>query len=137
LQTAEQTTAPHYSETELLFLLVARWARAEALLRSYQSIKDLVTRVERDAAGKPLVIYYDVVSGGPGGKAYLDWLRKQFETIGVQLQTLRSQKFSVKALAMKPLLACLAMATPQAERTHCHGLATTAPTWLKQFSNQV
>lgn len=40
----------------------------------------------RDAAGNPLVIYYDVVSGGPGGKAYLDWLRKQFETIGVQLQ---------------------------------------------------
>jgi len=40
----------------------------------------------RDAAGNPLVIFYDTVAGGAGGKAYLDWLRKQFEAIGVQLQ---------------------------------------------------
>ncbi|MCY3019953.1 MAG: ABC transporter substrate-binding protein [Planctomycetota bacterium] len=40
----------------------------------------------RDAAGNPLIVFYDTTSGGPGSKAYLDWLRKQFDSIGVQLQ---------------------------------------------------
>jgi ABC-type transport system substrate-binding protein len=40
----------------------------------------------RDAAGKALVIFYDTSAGGAGSKAYFDWLRKQFECLGVQLQ---------------------------------------------------
>ena len=36
--------------------------------------------------GKPLVLFFDTVAGGPESKAFLDWLRKQFAAIGVQLQ---------------------------------------------------
>ena len=36
--------------------------------------------------GKPLVLFFDTVAGGPESKAVLDWLRKQFAAIGVQLQ---------------------------------------------------
>jgi len=35
--------------------------------------------------GKPLIIYYEAVSSGPDDKARLNWMRKQFDKIGVQL----------------------------------------------------
>ena len=35
--------------------------------------------------GKPLVLYYDVTASGPDDKARLNWVRKQFEKIGIQL----------------------------------------------------
>ena len=35
--------------------------------------------------GQPLVIYLDTTAGGAGGKARIDWLRKQFDKINVQL----------------------------------------------------
>ena len=41
----------------------------------------------RDArTGAPLVLYLDTTGGGPGGKARLDWYRKQFQKIDVQLE---------------------------------------------------
>ena len=41
----------------------------------------------RDArTGEPLVLYLDTTGGGPGGKARLDWYRKQFQKIDVQLE---------------------------------------------------
>ena len=41
----------------------------------------------RDAvSGAPLVLYMDTTGGGPGGKARLDWYRKQFQKIDVQLE---------------------------------------------------
>jgi oligopeptide transport system substrate-binding protein len=41
----------------------------------------------RDAgSGAPLVLYLDTTGGGPGGKARLDWYRKQFQKIDVQLE---------------------------------------------------
>ena len=41
----------------------------------------------RDAAsGAPLVLYLDTTGGGPGGKARLDWYRKQFQKIDIQLE---------------------------------------------------
>jgi ABC-type transport system substrate-binding protein len=41
----------------------------------------------RDAStGQPLVLYLDTTGGGPGGKARLDWYRKQFQKIDVQLE---------------------------------------------------
>ena len=41
----------------------------------------------RDAAsGVPLVLYLDTTGGGPGGKARLDWYRKQLQKIDVQLE---------------------------------------------------
>lgn len=40
----------------------------------------------RDAAtGKPLVLYLDISASGPDDKAMLDWYRKQFSKINVQL----------------------------------------------------
>jgi oligopeptide transport system substrate-binding protein len=36
--------------------------------------------------GQPLVLYLDTTGGGPGGKARLDWYRKQFQKIDVQLE---------------------------------------------------
>ncbi len=35
--------------------------------------------------GKPLILYYDTTSSGPDGKARLNWIRKQFEKLGIQL----------------------------------------------------
>ena len=40
----------------------------------------------RDASGKQLVLFFDTVAQGPSAKATLDWLRKQFAPLGIQLQ---------------------------------------------------
>lgn len=37
------------------------------------------------ATNKPLVLYFDVTASGPDDKARLNWVRKQFEEIGLQL----------------------------------------------------
>jgi ABC-type transport system substrate-binding protein len=37
------------------------------------------------ANGKPLLINYDTANAGPGEKAYLDWLRKQFNKLNIKL----------------------------------------------------
>lgn len=40
----------------------------------------------RDAeTGKPLTIHFDVTASGPDDKAWLNWYRKQFEKLGIQL----------------------------------------------------
>jgi len=36
--------------------------------------------------GAPLVLYFDTVSRGPGDKARLDWWRRQFARLGIQLE---------------------------------------------------
>ncbi len=35
--------------------------------------------------GKPLTIHFDVTASGPDDKAWLNWYRKQFEKLGIQL----------------------------------------------------
>lgn len=35
--------------------------------------------------GKPLVLYYESIDSGPGGKSRLNWLRKQLDKINIQL----------------------------------------------------
>jgi oligopeptide transport system substrate-binding protein len=41
----------------------------------------------RDAkTGAPLVLYFDTTSRGPGDKARLDWWRRQFARLGIQLE---------------------------------------------------
>jgi oligopeptide transport system substrate-binding protein len=41
----------------------------------------------RDArTGQPLVLYYDTTSRGPGDKSRLDWFRKQFAKLDIQLE---------------------------------------------------
>ena len=37
------------------------------------------------ATGGPLVLYYDTMATGPGSKALLQWYRKQFEKLGIEL----------------------------------------------------
>ncbi len=36
--------------------------------------------------GKPLVLYYDTTGGGPDDSARLNWIRKQFDKLNIQLQ---------------------------------------------------
>ncbi|ANX04167.1 ABC transporter substrate-binding protein [Immundisolibacter cernigliae] len=54
--------------------------RARALLKTagYPNGRDA-------ASGKPLVLYFDSMASGPDAKSYMDWLRKQFGKLGVQL----------------------------------------------------
>jgi peptide/nickel transport system substrate-binding protein len=54
----------------------------------------------RDESGNPLVLFFDTRAGGPESKAFLDWLRKQFAAIGVQLQvrTTDYNQFQTKVL---------------------------------------
>ncbi|WP_462319853.1 ABC transporter substrate-binding protein [Halochromatium sp.] len=35
--------------------------------------------------GRPLTIYYEAMDAGPGGKARLNWMRKQFAKLGIEL----------------------------------------------------
>jgi oligopeptide transport system substrate-binding protein len=42
---------------------------------------------------KPLVLYYESVDGGAGSKSRLNWLRKQFEKINIQL-VIRSSDYN-------------------------------------------
>ncbi len=37
------------------------------------------------ASGKPLVLYFDTPGAGPGAKAHFNWLRKQYQKLGIQL----------------------------------------------------
>ncbi len=53
----------------------ARRLLAEA---GYPNGRDAVT-------GKPLLLHFDTAMSGPGDKAYLDWLRKQFQKLDLQL----------------------------------------------------
>jgi ABC-type transport system substrate-binding protein len=40
----------------------------------------------RDAeSGKPLVLYFEAIASGPGSKTILNWYRKQFDKLGIQL----------------------------------------------------
>jgi oligopeptide transport system substrate-binding protein len=50
--------------------------------------------------GNRLVLFFDTRAGGPESKAFLDWLRKQFAAIGVQLQvrTTDYNQFQTKVL---------------------------------------
>ena len=59
--------------------------------RSVAQAKQLIAEAGypngRDArTGAPLVLYLDTTGGGPGGKARLDWYRKQLQKIDVQLE---------------------------------------------------
>ena len=61
---------------------------AKALMRQagYPDGRDLKTN-------KPLILYYDTTATGPDGKARLNWMRKQFAKLGVQL-VIRSSDYN-------------------------------------------
>lgn len=69
---------------------VYEWRAGRAQRRSIEEARLLM----RDAgfpngrdpvSGKPLTLYFETASGGPGSKALLNWYRKQFEKLGIQL----------------------------------------------------
>ena len=70
--------------------VVYRWVNGRPRRRSIAEAKRLLAEAGypggRDArTGKPLLIHLDVRGGGPGDKAYWDWLRKQFRKIDLEL----------------------------------------------------
>ncbi len=70
--------------------LVYRWERGRAKRRSLEEARALLAEAGypkgRDReTGKPLTLYFDVTASGPDDKARMDWYRKQFEKIDLQL----------------------------------------------------
>jgi len=66
------------------------WENNEPVRRSIDDAKELLAQAGypkgRNAeTGEPLVLYFDVPASGPDSKAQLDWLRKQFRKLNVQL----------------------------------------------------
>ncbi len=69
---------------------VYEWQDGEAVRKPLDEAKKLLAEAGyprgRDAeTGEPLVLYFDVPASGPDSKAQLDWLRKQFRKLNVQL----------------------------------------------------
>ncbi len=69
---------------------VYEWEDGQKKRRSIDEAKHLLAQAGypdgRDAkSGKPLIIHYDVSASGPDDKAWLNWYRKQFEKLGIQL----------------------------------------------------
>ncbi len=70
--------------------VVYQWQQGEAVRRPLQEARQLLREAGypegRDAeTGKPLTLYLDVTASGPDDKARMDWYRKQFEKIDLQL----------------------------------------------------
>jgi oligopeptide transport system substrate-binding protein len=67
------------------------WVDGEPRRKPIAEAKRLLTEAGypdgRDAnSGKPLIIHLDTTGGGPDDKAQMDWLRKQFAKIDLQLE---------------------------------------------------
>ena len=66
------------------------WVDGQVQRKSIDEAKQLLADAGypggRDAeTGKPLTIHFDVTASGPDDKAWLNWYRKQFEKLGIQL----------------------------------------------------
>ena len=69
---------------------VYHWVDGQAKRKSIEEARQLLTEAGypngRDAkSGKPLILYFDTPATGPDAKARLDWLRKQFNKLNIQL----------------------------------------------------
>ena len=67
------------------------WRAGQARRRPIEEAKQLLAEAGypdgRDAqTGAPLVLYLDTAARGPGEKARLDWFRKQFAKLSIQLE---------------------------------------------------
>ncbi len=67
------------------------WRDGQARRRPIEDAKKLLAEAGypdgRDAkTGEPLVLYLDTAAAGPGDKARLDWFRKQFAKLSIQLE---------------------------------------------------
>lgn len=74
------------------------WQDNQAVRRPVDDARQLLAEAGypggRDAeSGEPLVLYFDVPASGPDSKAQLDWLRKQFRKLNVQL-VIRSSDYN-------------------------------------------
>jgi ABC-type transport system substrate-binding protein len=69
--------------------LVYDWVDGAPRRKSIDEAKKLLAEAGypggRDAAGKPLVLFLDTVASGPDDKSILNWYRKQFAKLGIQL----------------------------------------------------
>ena len=69
---------------------VYEWKNGRAKRRSIEQAKKLLAEAGypdgRDAeTGEPLSLYYEAIASGPGSKSILNWYRKQFDKLGIQL----------------------------------------------------
>ncbi len=69
---------------------VYEWVKGQTRRRSIEEARALLAEAGypegRDtASGRPLILHYDTALTGPDAKARLDWLRKQFGKLGIQL----------------------------------------------------
>jgi ABC-type transport system substrate-binding protein len=67
-----------------------RWEHGEPVRRSLDEARTLLAeagypRGRNVETGEPLVLYFDVPASGPDSKAQLDWMRKQFRKLNIQL----------------------------------------------------
>lgn len=65
------------------------WQSGRASRKSIAEAKALLAEAGypdgRKANGEPLVLYYDTAATGPDSKAQLNWYRKQFNQLGIEL----------------------------------------------------
>lgn len=66
------------------------WDENTAKRKSLDKARELLVKAgypggRELATGKPLTLYFDVPASGPDAKAQFDWLRKQFQKLGIQL----------------------------------------------------
>ncbi|MDX1796723.1 MAG: ABC transporter substrate-binding protein [Hydrogenovibrio sp.] len=68
---------------------VYQWRNGHAQRKSIEVAKRLLAEAGypngRDKNGQPLVLHYDTAATGPDSKSQLNWYRKQFEKLGIQL----------------------------------------------------
>jgi ABC-type transport system substrate-binding protein len=70
--------------------VVYDWKQGKRIRKSLNVAKQLLTEAGypkgiSKATGKPLTLYYDTAATGPDDRAVLDWQRKQFNKLGIQL----------------------------------------------------
>ncbi|MGR8946841.1 MAG: ABC transporter substrate-binding protein [Gammaproteobacteria bacterium] len=69
---------------------VYEWQNGRAKRRSIDDAKALLAKAgyaggRDEKSGQPLSLYYEAIASGPGSKSILNWYRKQFEKLGIQL----------------------------------------------------
>jgi ABC-type transport system substrate-binding protein len=69
---------------------VYEWVQGQARRKSVDEARRLLAEAgypggRDEKTGKPLLLYLDLTAGGPDDKARLDWIRKQFQKLDVQL----------------------------------------------------
>ncbi len=69
---------------------VYEWKDGKPVRKSIDAAKRLMAEAgypngRDEKTGKPLLLYFDTAMPGPDAKSYLNWLRKQFQKLNIQL----------------------------------------------------